>query len=164
MTESLKIREATDLDLKILIRMLAEDDLGKQREYIDDGPLNPAYARAFKAIQETPNHSIFIAELDDEIVGTFELSFIPGLTYQGRWRAQIEAVRVDPSLRGRGIGGEMIRWAIEQARQRDCCLVQLTSDKRRVDALRFYQAQGFQPSHEGFKLRLLSGPTESDGR
>src|SRR6266536_4818198 len=97
---------------------------------------------------------LVVAELDRRVVGTLQLTFIPSLTFVGGERAQIEAVHVDGRHRGRGLGGAMLRWAIERARERGCRLVQLTTDKRRPDALRLYESLGFQATHEGLKLRL----------
>jgi len=116
--------------------------------------LPAAYWRAFEAIDADPRNLLVVAELEGQVVGTLQLTFIPSLTLVGGERAQIEAVRVDGRHRGRGLGGAMLRWAIERARTRGCRLVQLTTDKRRLDALRLYRSLGFQPTHEGLKLRL----------
>jgi GNAT superfamily N-acetyltransferase len=116
--------------------------------------LPAAYWRAFEAIAADARNLLVVAELDRRVVGTLQLTFIPSLTFVGGERAQIEAVHVDGRHRGRGLGGAMLRWAIERARERGCRLVQLTTDKRRPDALRLYESLGFQATHEGLKLRL----------
>ncbi len=95
-----------------------------------------------------------MAEQDGQIVGTMQLSFLPGLARRGALRAQIEAVRVAQSQRGSGLGAAMMGWAIEEARRRGCALVQLTTDKSRTDAHRFYARLGFVATHEGMKLAL----------
>ena len=112
------------------------------------------YERAFDAIDADPAHLLVVGELDGDVVATFQLSYIPGFSRKGSWRAQIEAVRVADVLRGQGVGALMIRWAIDQARERGCSLVQLTTDKSRVAAHRFYERLGFVASHEGMKLTL----------
>ncbi|HVW93422.1 MAG TPA: GNAT family N-acetyltransferase, partial [Devosia sp.] len=113
-----------------------------------------AYQAALAAINADPNQELIVAELDGTPVGTFQLSYIPGLMRQGMWRGQIESVHVSPDRRSKGIGGEMMRWAIERCRARGCGLVQLTSNKSRTDAHRFYNRLGFAQTHEGFKLFL----------
>ena len=112
------------------------------------------YAEAFAAIEQDPNQLLAVAERDGRVVGVLQLSFIPGLTRRGMWRGQIEGVRVASGERGGGIGRAMIAWAIAEARKRGCGLVQLTSDKRRAGAHAFYEALGFQATHEGYKLPL----------
>ena len=146
-------RLATQIDLPAIIHMLAEDDLGAQREHFEI-PLPQAYVDAFKAIDEDPNHELIVAEVDGEVVGTLHLMFLPSLSYQGGMRAQVESVRVDGRLRGQGIGGKMMQWAIDRARERSCHLMQLTSHKSRVDAHRFYERLGFTKSHIGMKITL----------
>ena len=131
--------------------MLADDQLGAVRESVDD--LAP-YELAFDAIDADPAHLLVVGELDGEVVATFQLSYIPGLSRKGSWRSQIEAVRVSGELRGQGVGALMIQWAVDQARERGCSLVQLTTDKSRVAAHRFYERLGFVASHEGMKLKL----------
>jgi GNAT superfamily N-acetyltransferase len=113
-----------------------------------------AYQRAFRAIDADPAHLLVVAQAGPDLAGTLQLSFIPGLARRGALRAQIEAVRVHASYRGRGLGAAMFGWAIEEARRRGCALVQLTTDKSRPDAHRFYTQLGFVASHEGMKLRL----------
>lgn len=153
MTTSPQFRQAVARDLPRLVTMLAEDELGAQREDSSQ-PLNSSYRSAFDAIDRDPNNALIVAEIDASIVGMMQLTFIPYLTHIGSWRCLIEGVRVHPEYRGQGLGTALIEWAIEAARKRQCRILQLTSDKQRPDALRFYQALGFEATHEGFKLRL----------
>ncbi|MGD9511879.1 MAG: GNAT family N-acetyltransferase [Geminicoccaceae bacterium] len=147
----LEIRDADEADLPEILAMLVDDMLGAAR---DSGGVDPAYVEALRAIQAEPNSRQLVAIEDGHVVGCFQLSFLPGLGRHGSWRAQIESVRVARMRRSAGIGALMMRWAIEQARQRGCALVQLTTDKRRADAHRFYRRLGFEASHEGMKLML----------
>jgi GNAT superfamily N-acetyltransferase len=149
----LSFREATAADLPTIVAILADDNLGRGREDASL-PLDDAYVRAFHAIVTDPHQHLILAEISGSIVGFFQLSLIPGLSRKGAWRGNIESVRVVKSLRGNGIGREMIRHAIALCRERGCRLVQLTSDKRRSEAHRFYGDLGFVASHEGFKLQL----------
>jgi GNAT superfamily N-acetyltransferase len=144
------MRAAEAADLPAILRLLADDPLGKNRETAVDAP----YQAAFAAIAADPNQELVVAELDGRVIGCFQLSFIPGLSRRGAWRAQIESVRIDSAVRGRGAGQAMMEWAIAKARARGCALVQLTTDKRRPDAHRFYARLGFVASHEGMKLEL----------
>lgn len=146
-------RPATAADLEALVALLADDPLGTTRE-LPSTPLDPRYARAFAAIDADPNNELVVREHDGRLAGMMQLTFIPYLTHTGSWRCLVEGVRVARAFRGRGLGTEMLEWAIERARERGCSLVQLTSDKQRPDALRFYEALGFRATHEGFKLRL----------
>ena len=146
----LVFRAATRADLPAIVAMLAEDSLGATRESTDD----PAYAAAFDLIDADPRNTLVVADRAGEVVGTMQLTYIPGLSHRGSERLQIEAVRVRADQRGRGLGREMIQWAVDGARERGCRLVQLTTDKRRVDAHRFYASLGFTASHEGMKLVL----------
>ncbi len=146
-------RAALESDLPALVSMLAQDDLGAHRED-DSEPLNRNYLDAFDAINRDPNQALVVAELDHRVVGMMQLSFIPYLTHIGSWRCLIEGVRIHGDYRGRGLGNAMIEWAIDAARKRNCRIVQLTSDKQRPDALRFYATLGFEATHEGFKLKL----------
>jgi ribosomal protein S18 acetylase RimI-like enzyme len=150
---ALTIRKATTADLPAIIAMLVDDELGRSRE---DGstPPNPAYVKAFAAIEADPNQFMAVAEADGEIIGCLQLSFIPGLSRTGMWRGQIEGVRVASSHRSAGIGHKLFQWAIEECRKRGCGLVQLTTDKSRRDAKRFYEDLGFVAVHEGMKLSL----------
>ncbi|MBW3663434.1 MAG: GNAT family N-acetyltransferase [Actinobacteria bacterium] len=149
----MRIRPATADDVRAIVELLAADQLGAQREDAAD-PLPPEYGAAFDAIDRDPNNLLVVVETDARVVATLQLTFIPYLTHRGSWRAQIEGVRVAADQRGRGVGRELMVWAIAQARVRGCHLVQLTSNKIRADAHHFYTSLGFQPTHEGFKLHL----------
>jgi GNAT superfamily N-acetyltransferase len=148
------LRPARIDDVRAIVELLAADQLGATRDGADDDEGLEPYRRAFEAIDAAPAHLLIVAESGGEIVATMQLSFLPGLARRGALRAQIEAVRVRADQRGSGLGGELMIWAIEEARRRGCALVQLTSDKRRTDAHRFYARLGFVASHEGFKLAL----------
>jgi len=152
MTE-LKFRAAKIEDLAAIVAMLADDILGKDREDSSTPP-NPRYVSALQAIIADPNQMQVVAELNGELVGTMQLSFIPGIARMGAWRGQIEGVRTRAGHRGAGIGQAMFEWAIEECRQRGCSLVQLTTDKDRLDAHRFYEKLGFVATHLGYKLKL----------
>jgi GNAT superfamily N-acetyltransferase len=149
----MKFRNAIEADLITLVHMLADDPLGAQREN-SELPLNDSYNNAFAAIDQDLNNELIVVEQDQQIIGMLQLTFIPYLTYQGSWRCLIEGVRVHKSHRGQGVGKLFFQWAIERAKQRQCQWVQLTSDKQRPDAIRFYENLGFVASHEGFKLKL----------
>jgi GNAT superfamily N-acetyltransferase len=153
MVDALAFRVATRDDVPEIVRLLADDPLGARRE-TSASPLPASYYAAFEAIASDPNNELVVATLSGRVVGVLQLTFTPYLTYRGGWRATIEGVRVDASLRSAGIGRTLFEWAIERARQRGCHLVQLTSDKARPDAIRFYQGLGFVASHEGMKLHL----------
>lgn len=147
------IRRANRADVPEIVRLLADDPLGQTREAFTD-PLPESYYRAFEAIEADPTQFLAVVEQEGCIVGTFQLSFIPGLSRQGAWRAQLEAMRIDHALRNQGLGRVAMEWIIEYARARGCALLQLTTDKTRKDAHRFYQRLGFISSHEGMKLKL----------
>ncbi|MEM8811324.1 MAG: GNAT family N-acetyltransferase [Pseudomonadota bacterium] len=149
----LAFREATEDDVPGIIALLADDFLGHTRESESDGT-PAAYGAAFLAIQESLHNFLFVATQNGTIVGTFQLTLIPGLSFKGGLRAQIEAVRVAADRRGGGIGGRMIRFAIDRARAEGCVMVQLTMNKQRTETLRFYESLGFNATHEGFKLML----------
>ncbi len=153
MTEQLTYRDAGLQDLPYLVALLADDALGAQREDASL-PLNPGYLDAFAQIEQDPNNQLLVVELAGRLVGMLQLTFIPYLTYQGSWRCLIEGVRIHKDFRGLGHGEAMFRHAIELAGDKGCHLVQLTSDKQRPDALRFYENLGFVATHEGFKLHL----------
>jgi GNAT superfamily N-acetyltransferase len=148
----LTARRAQRGDLPRLLELLADDVLGRNREGV--GSDDPAYSRAFDVIDRDPNQQLLVAELDGRVVGMLQVTYIPGLSRRGAWRANIEAVRVDSSVRGRGIGTWLMARALEHARKRGCRLAQLTSDKRRAEAHRFYSRLGFVESHIGYKLVL----------
>ena len=147
------LREARRDEVAAIVAMLADDMLGSSREVTRE-PLPESYFSAFDALARDPNNRLLIAERDGEIVGTLQITFIHGLSRQGARRALIEAVRVATPYRGKGIGEEIIRAAIEMAREAGCAMVQLTTDKSRKDAHRFYERLGFIASHEGMKLML----------
>jgi len=149
----LVFRPANREDLPIIVRMLAEDDLGSQRERFEE-PLPESYYKAFDEIERDSNHELMVAEMKGKVVGTLQLMFLPSISYQGGLRAQVESVRVVGKLRNQGIGREMMKWAIERAKERDAHLVQLTSHKSREVAHRFYERLGFSKSHVGMKLNL----------
>ena len=144
-------REAARADLPAVIALLADDVLGKARDFTE---VDEAYERAFAAIDADPRNHLVVAESAGEVVGCFQITYIPGLGRHGAERSLIESVRVRSDLRGRGLGRAMMTWAIDQARERGCALVQLTTDKSRADAHRFYLGLGFVASHEGMKLAL----------
>ncbi|QNE20697.1 GNAT family N-acetyltransferase [Kribbella qitaiheensis] len=146
------IRRATSDDVPAIVAMLADDPLGAIRESPAD--LTP-YQRAFAAIDADPNQFLVVADRNGEVIGTLQLTFIPGLSRQGSTRALVEAVRVAASARSTGLGTTLMEWSIAEARARGCAMIQLTSDKTRTDAHRFYTTRlGFTNSHEGFKLTL----------
>jgi GNAT superfamily N-acetyltransferase len=147
------VRPAVAGDLPEIVRLLADDPLGATRERFED-PLPPAYAEAFAAIAGRDGDTILVAVEGDTIIGCLQLTVIPGLARRGMTRAQIEAVRVDSGHRGQGIGEALFRIAIDLARKAGCGLVQLTTDKSRPEAHRFYERLGFVASHEGMKLSL----------
>ncbi|MEO5938968.1 MAG: GNAT family N-acetyltransferase [Sphingomonas sp.] len=146
-------RDAAEDDLPTIVRLLAEDQIGGRKD--DPGePLDPVYAAAFAAIESDANQRLIVVEMDGAIVGTMQLSFLPGLLNRGAWRGQIEAVRIAADQRSKGLGAQMIGWAVEQCRARGCFMAQLTSNNDRVAAHRFYERLGWQKSHAGFKLYL----------
>ena len=150
----ISFRKARTADLPAIIRLLADDALGQSREIVSDTP-DHHYLEAFAAIEADANQLLAVAVSDaDEIVGCLQLSFIPGLSRAGMWRGQIESVRISAGQRGSGVGSAMIEWAIERAAERGCKLVQLTSDKARPEAIRFYEKLGFVASHEGLKRSI----------
>ncbi|WP_213423093.1 GNAT family N-acetyltransferase [Bhargavaea massiliensis] len=154
--ENVLFRPAVRADLEGIVGMLADDKLGRTREN-PKLPLERSYGDAFRAIDEDPNNELIVAELNGKLAGVLQLTFLPSITYRGSWRAMIEGVRTASSMRGRGIGRELIRHAIGLAEEKGCRLVQLTTDKSRPDAIRFYESLGFSPTHEGMKMRLDKG-------
>lgn len=147
-------RKATASDLPMIIGLLANDKLGSKREQFQD-PLPQSYNTAFERIAADPNQELMVVENEEkEIIGTLQLSFIQYLTYQGGVRAQIEAVRVREDQRGKGLGKELFLWAIQRAKDKGAHLLQLTTDKQRPDAIRFYEDLGFKASHEGMKMHF----------
>jgi GNAT superfamily N-acetyltransferase len=153
-TSTLNFRPATRGDLPAIVEMLADDPLGAQREHFAD-PLPPTYLQAFAAIEADANNELVVAEdAAGQVIGVLQLTCTPYITHQGGWRATIEGVRVHKSCRSGGVGRQLFEWAIGRARERGCHLVQLTTDKQRPDALRFYEQLGFVATHEGMKLKL----------
>jgi ribosomal protein S18 acetylase RimI-like enzyme len=151
---SITIRRARRGDVGIIVKMLADDPLGSARERIED-PLPPSYFRAFEAVEHDPNIQLVVAEdADGTVVGCLQLCVLPGLSSQGASRGLIEDVRVATHCRSRGIGEQLVQWAIAEARARGCKLVELFTHNTRVDAQRFYRRLQFQPSHVGMTLRF----------
>lgn len=150
---NLTFRKAVRTDLERIVQLLADDPLGSKREKASL-PLSRNYERAFEAIAEDMNNELVVAEQEGLVIGVLQITFIPYLTHQASWRALIEGVRVAAECRSSGVGKRLVVWAINRARERGCRLVQLTSDKSRPDAIRFYQSLGFVASHEGMKLQL----------
>lgn len=157
----MKFRKATQEDVSEIVRLLANDKLGMTREDFRE-PLPECYYQAFQKIEADNNQELIVVENDDkEIIGTLQLSFIQYLTHQGGLRAQIEGVRIREDQRGKGIGEKLFRWAINRAKERDAELLQLTTDKQRPEALKFYEKLGFKATHDGMKLHFrMPKPTE----
>ncbi|KPI26967.1 GNAT family N-acetyltransferase [Streptomyces sp. NPDC059755] len=147
----LEIRAAVAEDIPAIVGMLADDPLGAQRESPDD--LSP-YLTALERLTADPNQRLVVAVREGQVVGTLQLTIIPGLSRRGSTRSIIEGVRVHADERGSGLGTRFIEWAVEESRRENCQLVQLTSDSTRTDAHRFYERLGFVASHVGFKLQL----------
>lgn len=150
---SLKFRQATRKDLPEIVRMLADDFLGSQRERYES-PLPESYYKAFEEIEADKNNELIVAEKDGEIIGTLQITFTPSISFQGGKRATVESVRVDEKYRGQGIGKELMKFAINRAREENCISVQLTTNAERTDAHRFYENLGFKGTHLGMKLSL----------
>jgi len=147
-------RKAIKSDVLEIVRMISNDKLGQLREDFKE-PLPEKYYDAFEKINNDPNQNLMVVEnRNHELVGTFQLSFIQYLTYQGGIRAQIEGVRVRDDQRGKGLGEAMFKWAIEESQKKGAHLLQLTTDKKRPEALKFYKKLGFKASHEGMKLHF----------
>ncbi|WP_433246747.1 N-acetyltransferase family protein [Streptosporangium sp. CA-135522] len=137
-------------DVPPIVALIADDSISAART----GDFGDEHRAAFEAIDADPNNELIVAELDGEVVGTMQLTYIPGISRRGATRMQIEAVRIAAALRGQGLGRQMMEWALERGRARGCAMVQLTTDKARKDAHRFYDSLGFVASHEGYKLGL----------
>lgn len=149
-------RAATKEDLPAIVALLADDPLGARREAATS-PLPESYFAAFAAIDRDPHNELVVVEsAGHAVVGVHQMTFIPCITYRGGWRALIEGVRIAADFRSGGLGRRLFAWAIERARDRGCHLVQLTSDKARPDAIRFYESLGFAATHEGMKLHLTA--------
>ena len=150
----MNFRKATENDVSVIVEMIADDELGKKRENFQI-PLPSEYLKAFKKINSDENQELIVIENEDlEIIGTLQLSFIQYLTYRGGIRAQIEAVRIRKDKRGLGIGKIMFEWAIKRAKERKAHLLQLTTDKKRPKAIKFYKELGFKQTHEGMKMHF----------
>ncbi|MFJ5996856.1 GNAT family N-acetyltransferase [Streptomyces sp. NPDC092370] len=147
----LEIRAAVADDVQAIVAMLADDPLGAQRESPDD--LTP-YLAALERLSADPNQRLVVAVREGRVVGTLQLTIIPGLSRRGATRSIVEGVRIHTDERGGGLGTQLIEWAIDESRDQGCQLVQLTSDKTRAEAHRFYERLGFTASHTGFKLQL----------
>jgi GNAT superfamily N-acetyltransferase len=150
----LAYRRATESDLPFIVHLMAIDDVSDIK--LDDpaDPLAPAYRDALAAITADPYQELYVVEHGGVPIGTFQLTFIPGLMRKGMWRGLVEGVHVSPDHRNQGYGRQMMRWAAERCRERGCGMLQLTSNKKRLDAHRFYRALGYEQTHEGFKLFL----------
>ena len=153
MSDAIAFRVAHREDVPDIVRMLADDDLGSQREKFTE-PLPESYYAAFEQLDGDPDHELIVAESNGNVNGTLHLMFLPSLSYAGGLRAQVESVRVDKKCQNQGIGSKMMKWAIERARLRGAHIVQLTTHLSRVDAHRFYERLGFKGSHLGMKLSL----------
>ncbi|HET9511650.1 MAG TPA: GNAT family N-acetyltransferase [Sphingomonas sp.] len=150
---TLPIRPATLADVLAIVALMADDHNGALRE--DPSlPIDPAYEAAFHKIAADPHQGLVVAERDGRVVGTLQVTLIPGLAFKGALRGQIESVRVASDLRGQGLGKQLIDWAVEQCRAAGCRFVQLTSQANRPDAHRFYDRLGWDQSHLGFKLHF----------
>jgi GNAT superfamily N-acetyltransferase len=145
-------RQARAEDLDAIVAPLTDDPLGATRESGEGSA--EAYARAFAEIEADPNNFVIVADDNGEVVGTFQITFIPNISFEGGRRALVEAVRIADSHQGTGLGRAMMAHAADLARERDCKIVQLTSNKQRPGAIAFYEKIGFEPSHIGFKLHL----------
>lgn len=153
MNDTPVFRRATQADLPAIVHMLADDDLGRQRER-PNTPLPESYVRAFEKIDSDQNHELIVAELNGEVIGTLHLIYLPSISYQGGTRSQVESVRVDSKYRGKGIGAQMMAHAIQHAQEHGAHVMQLTSHETRKDAHRFYERLGFKKAHVGMKLNL----------
>ena len=149
----LTYRTAGPADLPFIIGLIVEDSVVVTEDRAEDA-MDEDYRAALAAIDADPNEEMWIVERDSIAVGCFQLSFLPGLMRRGMWRGQIEVVHVSADARNLGIGSEMMRWALARCREKGCGMVQLTSNKKRTDAHRFYERLGFARSHEGFKYYL----------
>lgn len=150
---TITFRKAQRADLETIVALLASDPLGQSREDAST-PLRDAYVSAYEAIDADPNQLLAVVIDANQVIGTLQLTFLPNISRLGAWRAQIEAVRIDPNYRSTGIGRQMFLWAFEQARTRNCQLIQLSCDHTRKQAQRFYEGLGFEASHIGYKKYL----------
>lgn len=150
---AISIRRAIEADVAAIVAMLADDALGRAREDASL-PLAQPYLDAFAAIERDPNQLLAVMTDGDDVIGTLQITFLAGLSLRGAWRGQIEAVRVASGRRGEGLGQRLLEWAMDKCRERGCRIVQLTTNKSRTDAHRFYERLGFKASHIGYKLEL----------
>jgi GNAT superfamily N-acetyltransferase len=154
MAPVLTCRIATRSDVPAILELLADDEVSRRRDGAVSEAADAAHWAAFEAIDADPRNELIVADDDGEVVGTFQLTFTPSLSRGGRERMTIEAVRVRGDQRGRGLGRSMMEWALDRGRERGCGIAQLTTDKRRSDAHRFYVSLGFSATHEGMKMSL----------
>ena len=152
--DMMTFRRAELSDLEAILRLLAEDDLGSQRELVTPGKILSTYLEAFADISSDPSQALMVVEQAGKIIGTCHLTFMPSLTFQGSKRMNIGAVRIDPSFQGQGLGAWMIQQALKLAQQKLCKIVQLMTNKKRGTTKQFYEKLGFQASHEGLMLYL----------
>ena len=150
---SLSFRLAIEADLPFIVRLLTEDAV-RDTDDRPDEPFHPRYVEALRELEADPNQMMMVAVLAGETVGTIQLTFIPGIASLGARRCLVEAIHITPAHRSKGLGARMMQWATARARERNCGMVQLTSNKKRLDAHRFYERLGFTKSHEGFKYYL----------
>lgn len=154
LADDVRVRRARADDIPALVGLLADDALGRDRESTGDEAALEPYRTAFAAIRADPHQLLVVLERAGEVVGTCQLTFTPGLSRRGALRMTIEAVRLRADVRGTGLGTAMIDWALDRARERGVDLAQLTTDRARADALRFYRRLGFRDTHHGLKLSL----------
>ncbi len=152
-TTSISIRRAARDDVAAIVAMLADDRLGSERERLEN-PLPASYIKAFEVLDRDPNIELVVAEEGGRVVGCLQLCVLPGLSSQGASRGLIEDVRVASDSRSRGIGEQLVGWAVAQSRAKGCKLVELLTHHTRVDAQRFYERFGFQRSHVGMTIRF----------
>ncbi|MBL4575501.1 MAG: GNAT family N-acetyltransferase, partial [Opitutaceae bacterium] len=150
---TVEIRKALRTELSSIVRLLADDKLGRTRESYES-PFPASYATAFDEISNSDSNELLVALSENKVVGVLQITFIPYLTFKGGKRALIEGVRVDSDYRSQGIGRLMILEAIGRAKKRSCHMIQLTSNKSRPEAIQFYRSLGFEPTHEGLKLSI----------
>ncbi|MCA2216131.1 GNAT family N-acetyltransferase [Jidongwangia harbinensis] len=154
MKRVVKFRIADRSDVPAVLDLLDDDSISRTRERLVPAGDDAAVWAAFEAIDADPRNELIVADDDGAVIGTCQLTFVPSLSRGGAERLIVEAVRVRDDRRGHGVGRAMMRWALDRGRERGCRLAQLTSDKRRVEAHRFYESLGFTASHEGMKLTL----------
>jgi ribosomal protein S18 acetylase RimI-like enzyme len=152
-TESVSIRLARREDVAAIVAMLADDHLGRARERAED-PLPAVYYEAFERVERNQNLQLVVAESEGRVVGCLQLAILPGISSQGGIRGLLEDVRVATDCRGRGIGEQLVQWAMREAKARGCNLVELLTHRSRVDAQRFYERLGFTASHVGMTVRF----------